>query len=81
MKKLRMLGKNKQGVSFIASLIMLLIAIMVAAALVSTVAFESAEAADNDSVADVPGGPALISLWPLLFVIAPILYIVKEVFY
>ncbi|MEO5350581.1 MAG: hypothetical protein H7836_13185 [Magnetococcus sp. YQC-3] len=81
MWKIRKFVESKQGVSFIASLIMLLIAILVAAALVSTVAFESEQAAANTSVAAVPGGPAIIDLWPLLFIIAPVLYIVKEVFF
>jgi len=96
-------------VSFISSLILLLVAIMVAAALVSTVAYDSEQAAEDEAIvggqywnstsgewqvastnlgADgfgpaggVPGGAALISLWPLLFIIAPVLYIVKEVFF
>ncbi|MEO5350582.1 MAG: hypothetical protein H7836_13190 [Magnetococcus sp. YQC-3] len=101
---------NSQGVSFISSLILLLIAILVAASLVSTVSWESEQAAENYSIAGgmwynetshvwqaakgtgassannwladgVPGGPSLIDLWPLLFIIAPVLYIVKEVFF
>ena len=104
---MKSLSLDRKGASFISSLILLLIAIMVAAALVSTVSWESEQAADNEAIvggeywnetsgawqaaappagegfyADgVPGGPALISLWPLLFIIAPILYIVKQVFF
>jgi hypothetical protein len=72
---------DTKAASFLPALIMLLIGILVAAVLVGTVSQQSYSASVNTSVTKVPGGPALIMLWPLMFIIAPLLFMVKTIFF
>lgn len=72
MKKIKALG-------LIGFLVMFMVSILVAAALVTTVADESIKATENADVQAVPGGVALVNLWPLLFIIVPVVVLAKKI--
>lgn len=58
--------------------ILLLIAFVIGSTLLITIGDNSRLAINNTSVQAVPGGTSLVGLWPLLFVILPLVFVAKR---
>lgn len=64
--------------SSITIIVFVVIAFVIGSTLITTVAINTWSAQNNTSVGLVPGGTDLIGLWPLMFVIIPIVWVVRK---
>lgn len=74
--KLRSLWYNRHGAGMMGTLIMVMLMILIVSALVGTVAWKATAAGDKANVAYFAGVSTLVDLWPLFFILVPIMAIV-----
>lgn len=72
---MRKLG-NHAGI--VNLMIVALLIIMVASALVGMVAMNTHDAGETNSVANFPGVGQLLDVWPLLFIVVPVLFVARR---
>lgn len=70
--------ENVLAKGIVGGMIVVMLLILVASALVGLVAWRATAAGDLANVAHFPGVSTLVDLWPLLFIIVPILIIARR---
>lgn len=77
-QKFREFKSDTKALNQVASVVFIIIALVIGSILIVSVADNSRTAQNNTSVAAVPGGTDIVGLWPLMFVIIPIIWVIKK---